>query len=306
MASDTRIWRTDNGGQSWTSITPSPLGTYHAIDMVGDVGYAVGTKLIKTTDGGLTWTFVEDPALRYYGIDFADAEIGHRVGEQGAIDFTDDGGMSWTSQSSGVTTTLRQIDTLGPTVALAVGDHGVVILTSDGGATWTPVSPPGVTNETLYGATIGGGTAWFSGSEAGVWRLGPPQADCEVQSYCQGKVHSGGSVAALTLFGTPNVANGSYGVGILDALPGSVAIGFESTTGPNTMPLHGGTLCVLPPLNRLSVLSLDGSGFGFYTLPMTPAMVGTTRWYQLLFRDPANPDGTGIGLTDGLRITFCP
>jgi hypothetical protein len=36
-----------------------------------------------------------------------------------------------------------------------------------------------------------------------------------------------------------------------------------------------------------------------------PSMVGTTRHFQFWFRDPQHPDGTGIGLSNGLRVVFC-
>jgi hypothetical protein len=34
-------------------------------------------------------------------------------------------------------------------------------------------------------------------------------------------------------------------------------------------------------------------------------MVGTDRYFQFWFRDPAHPDGTTVGLTNGVKVGFC-
>ena len=47
-------------------------------------------------------------------------------------------------------------------------------------------------------------------------------------------------------------------------------------------------------------------GAAEFPLTVTPAMVGTTRYYQVWFRDPQQSDGTGIGLSTGLAVKFCP
>ena len=44
----------------------------------------------------------------------------------------------------------------------------------------------------------------------------------------------------------------------------------------------------------------------FMTTPVAvdPTMVGTERYYQLWYRDPQHPDGTGVGLSSALRVVF--
>jgi hypothetical protein len=39
---------------------------------------------------------------------------------------------------------------------------------------------------------------------------------------------------------------------------------------------------------------------------VTADLVGQTRWYQWWYRDPTHPDGTGVALSDGLEVTYCP
>jgi hypothetical protein len=46
-------------------------------------------------------------------------------------------------------------------------------------------------------------------------------------------------------------------------------------------------------------------GYTSQPLPFSVFEVGLTRNYQFWFRDPANPDGTKIGLSNAGQVTFC-
>jgi hypothetical protein len=88
-------------------------------------------------------------------------------------------------------------------------------------------------------------------------------------------------------------------------LPQKLGLFFSSATGPASVPFHNGTLCLQSPFTRSPVLHLDGAGSAIQPIAVTPAMVGTTRWYQFFHRDPANADGTGLALSNGLAVDFC-
>jgi hypothetical protein len=45
------------------------------------------------------------------------------------------------------------------------------------------------------------------------------------------------------------------------------------------------------------------TGTASYPVNITPAMVGTTLYYQWWMRDPADPQT--VGLSDGLQVQFC-
>jgi hypothetical protein len=64
-----------------------------------------------------------------------------RVGLAGRIQRSDDGGRTWRSQVSGVTSDLFAHDPVGPTTVWVVGARGVVLLTVDG-ETWLPIEAP--------------------------------------------------------------------------------------------------------------------------------------------------------------------
>ena len=128
---------------------------------------------------------------------------------------------------------------------------------------------------------------------------------CSVMTYCQGKVNSLGTTAAIGSTGTPSVSTGDFVVTVSSAVPGNIGIAFFGTSGPANLPFMNGTLCVQPPTTRLPPMVISGAGTVAYSIPVMGSMVGTQRWYQFWYRDPAHPDGTGVALSDGLAVSFC-
>jgi hypothetical protein len=72
----------------------------------------------------------------------------------------------------------------------------------------------------------------------------------------------------------------------------------------NAAPFYGGTLLVHRPLRRERSFTFDFLGGVSLPIPVTPQLIGTTRHYQLWFQDAGDP--FGVGLTNAVRITFCP
>ena len=87
-------------------------------------------------------------------------------------------------------------------------------------------------------------------------------------------------------------------------VPGKLGLVFHGS-GQASIPFAGGTLLVQPPLVRLPVVTLDGSGAASIPVPLASAWVGQTRDFQFWFRDPTHPDGTGVGLTNAVEVVFC-
>lgn len=306
--SETFIWRTTNSGTNWTSTAPTPYTDFHTVDFVdATTGWAAGLAFFRTQDGGVTWTFLGDAPQRIWGISFVDLNTGWAVGEAGTILHTTNGGSTWMAQSSGGTLALQSVHALTAMVATAVGVNGTVLLTTDGGNSWLPAAPGALSSDPLNAVVATTRGIWIGGDDdAGIWRLSSSTSSCVTQAYCTGKVHSLGGVAQMAVFGTPSIGLGVVGVGVMGAIPSSVGIGFRSNLGPASSPLWNGTLCVLAPLTRLPIMAFDGNGFGYYSIDMSPPMVGTSQWYQIIFRDVNATDGTGIGMSNGMRVTFCP
>ncbi len=55
------------------------------------------------------------------------------VGFGGVVLHTTDGGTTWTSQNSGITSDLRGLALADPTHIWAVGDRGMIVYTTTGG-----------------------------------------------------------------------------------------------------------------------------------------------------------------------------
>ena len=60
-----------------------------------------------------------------------------------------------------------------------------------------------------------------------------------------------------------------------------------------------------PPISRAGVRVLDVLGSANWDFPVSPADVSISRYFQVWMRDPANTDGTGVGMSNGLLVTFC-
>jgi photosystem II stability/assembly factor-like uncharacterized protein len=104
-----------------------------------------------------------------YAIAFADPQRGYIVGEKGIILRTDDGGLTWKDQESGVTSNLFSVAVATRDDALASGDQGRVIRTKDGGLTWE--AQPTITSVPLFSVAYRGGTdAWVAGRGGAILR----------------------------------------------------------------------------------------------------------------------------------------
>ena len=68
---------------------------------------------------------------------FVDASTGWRVGAQGEIFKTGDGGKTWGRQTSGVSSNLLQIYAIDAQRLMVIGEHGALLQSSDGGSNWS-------------------------------------------------------------------------------------------------------------------------------------------------------------------------
>jgi photosystem II stability/assembly factor-like uncharacterized protein len=187
------IVATSNAGASWTLQESGTFLPLYGIDFINDqIGFAVGgdsagansfaNVIVKSSDGGQTWGGKSLPSLPgiLKAVHFVDERNGWAVGGGGTIIATHDGGESWSSQQSGVTSELttvnfvdadhgwasgpgkvllrtedggdrwitqftfsspiRQIDFIDRNRGWAVGDAGTLMETTDGGAHWTPMT----------------------------------------------------------------------------------------------------------------------------------------------------------------------
>ena len=179
------IWKTVDGGNVWTPQSSQLSGSLRSVHFIDEnVGWVGGSQGIqRTIDGGTTW-HVQKMSLVGRAVHFTDREHGWLVGASGNILYTNDGGDTWETQTSGVTEALNAVYFIDSELGWAVGDGGNILSTTAGGATWNqPVS--GITTNLnavhfispLHGWVVGdggevlatrdGGGAW-SGQDSGV------------------------------------------------------------------------------------------------------------------------------------------
>jgi hypothetical protein len=120
-----------------------------------------------------------------------------------------------------------------------------------------------------------------------------------------GKTTSIGTQPVATWTGSPSQATGDFHVRITDALPHGVGIVFAGPT-PASVPFVNATRYVGLPITRLGLHMFDASGASEWSIPVLGSMIGRTTCYQAYVRDAAQPDGTGAGLSSGLRVVFWP
>jgi hypothetical protein len=122
--------------------------------------------------------------------------------------------------------------------------------------------------------------------------------------YGTGKLTSLGQEARLGFEGFASEAQNDFELAVTQALPNVAGVAFWGLAAANT-PFQGGVKYVASPTQRMGLVQTDATGRAAIGVPIDPTMLGQTRYYQFWFRDPAHPDGTSVGLTNGLAVSFC-
>lgn len=143
---------TDGGGNAltWQLLKRDTIYDFFDIKFIDSLtGFVVGgddrtnnAVVLKTQNGGTNWSFVTIPnqakILRSIEI------VGNRhiwaVGRNGTIIYSNNGGSSWITQTSGVDTTLFDVD-FADTLNGIIAGNGYVLYTHNGGSTWSITYP---------------------------------------------------------------------------------------------------------------------------------------------------------------------
>ncbi|MCC7013328.1 MAG: hypothetical protein IT454_12255 [Planctomycetes bacterium] len=119
-----------------------------------------------------------------------------------------------------------------------------------------------------------------------------------------GKTNTLGQEARIATRGIPSESAGDFHLSISHAMPGANGIVFYGSTQAS-IPFHGGTRYVASPIQRSAIQTCGAAGELDFPVAIDASMPGTTRIYQFWYRDASHPDGTGVGLTNAVRVTFC-
>jgi photosystem II stability/assembly factor-like uncharacterized protein len=100
------------------------------------------TQLLRTDDGGDTYTSVQPSNDPTFAVAFVGLMRGIAAGMLGSAEVSNDAGATWAAVGSRIAGTFTQLAAVSDTVAYAGGEGGVLARTSDAGQTWANVSPP--------------------------------------------------------------------------------------------------------------------------------------------------------------------
>ena len=135
-----RVFRTDDGGQSWIEqgICGSILNSVFAVN--ANQCYASGfDEMFAITTNGSSWTFypASNPLSDLQSVFFINADIGWMVGtDVGLICCTSNGGYTWQLQGS-TGYGLFDIYFVNARTGWTVGRSGIIKKSTNGGITWT-------------------------------------------------------------------------------------------------------------------------------------------------------------------------
>ncbi|MEL6822774.1 MAG: FlgD immunoglobulin-like domain containing protein, partial [Calditrichota bacterium] len=135
------IIKSENGGTLWIPLSSGTQDWLQGISFLDDsIGVAVGNneRILRTTDAGLTW---EDRTLNtprnrsYSSVDMSAFLLkdggqeaqGIAVGSDGALLFTQDGGLNWQEQQSGTGNDLFDLALLSDGSAYLCGEGGTIL-----------------------------------------------------------------------------------------------------------------------------------------------------------------------------------
>jgi len=149
-----KIYHSEDSGLNWAEQTSCSGNMLYDLCFINDsTGWIAANydpfagnyrNILYSSNGGSVWNCVEVTISGmvypgFHSVDFVNDIKGWAVGENGNIIHSNDGGISWTWQNSGVTEWLTSVDFINEYYGWAVGLNGTILRTIDGGITWNPI-----------------------------------------------------------------------------------------------------------------------------------------------------------------------
>lgn len=289
-----RIYKTVDGGSSWTKLIEKPGTFFRTIAFVDSLTGFVGTvgtdyfpnvadtiPLYKTNDGGLTWTpvaykgpyvkglcaidIVKEQYINHGKIDYRYHiyAVG-RVGSPAMMIVSHDSGDTWTSQDMNANCKMlfdiKMLDTQRGFVCAATNaditqSNASILKTTDGGKTWKQVYQSNRPFETTWKAS-------FPSPTVGYVTIQSYNPDPTIKQQRVAKTIDGGDTwEEINL--VEDAASREFGIGFIDenhGFVGAMNSGFETRDGGKTWnPIDLGRAC-----NKIRVYKRkDGSVYGY-------------------------------------------
>src|SRR4030095_12090959 len=152
---DGYLFKTSNGGSSWTQLSPNPvLGSYwlQSMEFVNaSTGWIVGgfpapaaiVKIFKTTNAGVNWIDQPSSFTASIGVkvDMVDENTGYMSYSSG-LQKTTNGGTNWNIIPVPLGNTYRAMKVLDANIVYIGGPNSQVYVTTNSGASWDPLNFP--------------------------------------------------------------------------------------------------------------------------------------------------------------------
>jgi photosystem II stability/assembly factor-like uncharacterized protein len=164
--------RTYDGGLTWTKEhvdASHPMAGVAWIDANTLVAAGGSRAIERSTDAGTGWTNVNFEYQTWQDVAMGSGSMGWRVGSDGSVDRTTNGGSAWAAQASTTTADLFGVDAWSAQRAVAVGRDGTIVTTSNGGTNWT-VRTSGTSEELQQVDAFETGRAWAVGRNGTILR----------------------------------------------------------------------------------------------------------------------------------------
>jgi photosystem II stability/assembly factor-like uncharacterized protein len=192
------INRSTNNGANWTTFTKYvKAGTLNDVEADPTTGkvWAVGApgisgsvfdQVMYSTNRGADWTFQPIPNSNstFNSISMVNSNTGYIAGLLGRIRKTTDGGTTWDSVASPITTTISRIKFADANTGWIFATLGTIQKTTDGGTTWT-AQTSGVATTINDADFVNATTGWFVTTVGGLRKTtnGGDNWDAQTSNY---------------------------------------------------------------------------------------------------------------------------
>lgn len=169
-----RLYRTDNGFESYVTLTNATFGQLTAVAFANDTFGLIGNnsgRIYRTTDAGDTWTETATGIGTSYTItdlSMPSPDTAYACVYAVGVIRSTDGGLTWAPTTDAAPTHSRAIHFSNALTGVVIGNSGNIHRTTDGGETWVQASS-GVT-QNLLGLCAMGNVMLASGNSGRIVR----------------------------------------------------------------------------------------------------------------------------------------
>ena len=138
-----KVWRTNDGGGSWVSITSGTTKNLSAVATLPKglvIAVGDGGTVIRSTDSGLSFKAIKVPTTASLYAVVIRARKVIAAGRSGVIIISSDAGLSWQKVSSPSRRSIYSLSFASSYTVIGVGSSGYIVRSTDGGKSWKLVS----------------------------------------------------------------------------------------------------------------------------------------------------------------------